>query len=168
MNNQGVNDILNSCFEELRNIQSLLDGIGEKAKPTPYVKKYAVIRATGAIETGFKKIIADKVDEDSHEQVKNFIRKKIRESSSNPKLGVIENMLVEFDDRWRAKFDELLALDDKPQLKGSLSKLVSARNDFAHGGNPDVSIENTINYFSDGRKVLEILDAVVNHNFEND
>ena len=88
--------------------------------------------------------------------------------SNNPKLGVIENMLVEFDDRWRAKFDELLALEDKPQLKGSLTELVNARNDFAHGGNPDVNIGDTINYFKDGVKVLEILDSVVNHNFDED
>lgn len=168
MDNIEVNEILTSCSEELGNISALLIGIGDEARPAPYVKKYAVIRATGAIETGFKKIIADKVDENSHVQVKNFIKRKIRDSSSNPKLGIIENMLVEFDDRWRAKFDELLALEDKPQLKGSLTELVNARNEFAHGGNPDVNIEDTINYFNDGVKVLEILDSVVNHNFEED
>ena len=168
MNNNEVDEILIACTEELNNISALLVGIGEEARPTPYVKKYAVIRATGAIETGFKKIIADKVDENSHEQVKNFIKRKIRDASSNPKLGVIENMLVEFDDRWRAKFDELLALEDKPKLKGSLTELVNARNEFAHGGSPDVNIEDTINYFQDGVKVLEILDSVVNHNFEED
>lgn len=168
MNNNEVNGILTACREELDNISALLVGIGDEARPAPYVKKYAVIRATGAIETGFKQIIADKVDENSHVQVKNFIKKKIRDSSSNPKLGVIENMLVEFDDRWRAKFDELLALEDKPQLKGSLTELVNARNEFAHGGNPNVSIDDTISYFQDGIKVLEILDAVVNHNFDED
>lgn len=168
MNNNEVDEILIACTEELNNISALLVGIGEEARPTPYVKKYAVIRATGAIETGFKKIIADKVDENSHEQVKKFIKRKIRDASSNPKLGVIENMLVEFDDRWRAKFDELLALEDKPKLKGSLTELVNARNEFAHGGSPDVNIEDTINYFQDGVKVLEILDSVVNHNFEED
>ena len=77
-------------------------------------------------------------------------------------------MLAEFDDRWRLKFNELLALEDKPQLKGSLTELVNARNEFAHGGNPDVKIEDTINYFSDGVKILEILDSVVNYNFDEE
>ena len=168
MNNNEVDTNLVACEKELKNILALLVGLGEDALPAPYVKKYAVIRATGAIETGFKKIIADKVDENSHIQIKNFIGKKIRNSSSNPKLNVIENMLLEFDSRWRSKFDELLALEDKPQLQGSLAKLVNARNDFAHGGNPDMSINDTISYFGDGVKVLVILDSVVNHNYEED
>ncbi|GBC60964.1 hypothetical protein DENIS_1924 [Desulfonema ishimotonii] len=140
--------------------------MGEAAKPTPYVKKYAVIRATGSVEIGFKQIIADKVDENSHVQVKNFIRRKIRDSSHNPKLGMIESMLAQFDSRWREKFDELLALEDKPSLKGSLTELVNARNEFAHGGDPIFDIEQTIKCFNDGRKVLEILDSVVNYEFD--
>jgi hypothetical protein len=168
MTNVEVNRLLSDCLTELESISMLLNGIGEDAKPTPYIKKYAVIRATGSIETAFKQIIADKIDEDSHVQVKNFIKRKVRDSSCNPKLGMIENMLTEFDDRWRSKFDELMALDDKPKLKGALTNLVDARNDFAHGGNPDMNIDDTIRYFKDGVRVLEILDSVVHHNFEVD
>lgn len=168
MNNAGVKSILDDCLQELDNISALLIGIGEAANPTPYIKKYAVIRATGSIEIAFKQIIADKIDQGSHVQVKNFIKRKIRDSSSNPRLGIIETMLSEFDERWRAKFDELMALDDKPRLKGSLSSLVEARNYFAHGGNPDMDISNTINNFKDGVRVIEILDVVVHHNYEND
>lgn len=166
MNNHEVMEMLRICDDELNSISALLVGLGNEARPAPYVKKYAVIRATGTIETGFKKIIADKVDEGSHIQVKNFIKKKIRDSSNNPKLGIIENMLYEFDTRWGAKFDELLAFEDKPQLKGSLTELVNARNEFAHGGNPDIEIHDTIRCFTDGKKILKLLDSVVNHEFE--
>lgn len=168
MNNATVKNILDDCLSELDSIAALLVGIGDAAKPTPYIKKYAVIRATGSIETAFKQIIADKIDKDSHIQVKNFIKRKIRDSSCNPKLGMIENMLTEFDDRWRARFDEQMALDDKPRLKGALTNLVDARNEFAHGGNPDMEIGSTISYFKDGVRVLEILDHVVHHNFDVD
>ena len=167
MNNVDVSQILRECTEELGNIRALLIGLGDAAHPTPYVKKYAVIRATGAIEIGFKKIISDKVDDGCNVQVKNFIKKKVRESSFNPKLGLIENILIEFDQRWNEKFDELLALEDKPALKGALTELVNARNEFAHGGNPDVDIEKTISCFENGCKVLEILDEVVNYNFDD-
>jgi hypothetical protein len=168
MINTEVRKLLDDCLAELESISALLIGIGDGAKPTPYIKKYAVIRASGSIETAFKQIIADKIDQDSHIQVKNFIKRKIRDSSCNPNLGIMENMLSEFDDRWRAKFDELMALDDKPRLKGALTSLVKARNDFAHGGNPDMDIEDTINFFKDGDRVLEILDSVVHHDFEVD
>lgn len=168
MNSEVVKAILDDCLAELESISALIIGIGDAAKPTPYIKKYAVIRATGSIETAFKQIIADKVDKNSHVQVKNYIRRKVRDSSCNPKLGMIENMLSEFDDRWRSRFDEQLALDDKPRLKGALTALVDARNEFAHGGHPDMEIGTTLSHFKDGMRVIEILDAVVHHDYEAD
>lgn len=168
MNNTDVKKILDDCLTELNGISALLTGLGDGANPTPYIKKYAVIRATGSIETAFKQTIADKIDKDSHIQVKNFIKRKVRDSSCNPKLGMIENMISEFDDRWRARFDEQMALDDKPRLKGALTALVDARNDFAHGGSPNLPIDATLQHFKDGVRVIEILDAVVHHNYDAD
>jgi hypothetical protein len=168
MNNNDVKIILEDCLTELLGISALITGLGDAAKPTPYIKKYAVIRATGSIETAFKQAIADKIDRDSHVQVKNFIRRKVRDSSCNPKLGMIENMLSEFDDRWRARFDEQMALDDKPRLKSALTALVDARNEFAHGGNPNLQIDVTLQHFKDGIRVIEILDAVVHHDYDAD
>ncbi len=168
MNNKDVKKILDDCLTELNGISALLTGLGNGANPTPYIKKYAVIRATGSIEAAFKQAIADKIDKDSHVQVKNFIRKKVRDSSCNPRLCMIESMLSEFDGRWRARFDELLALDDKPRLQGALTALVKARNEFAHGGNPDLPIDETLQHFKDGVRVIEILDAVVHHDYEAD
>jgi len=168
MKNKVAKKILDDCQTELDSIASLLIGMGDGANPTPYIKKYAVIRATGSIEIAFKQIIADKIDKDSHIQVKNFIKRKIRDSSCNPKLGMIENMLTEFDDKWRARFDEQLALDDKPRLKGSLTSLVDARNDFCSRGAPDMDINSTMKHYQDGVRVIEILDAVVHHNYDKD
>jgi len=166
MINAEVSEILDDCHQELESIRLLLMGLGDGARPSPYVKKYAVIRATGSIEVSFKQIIADKVDEGSHIQIKNFIKKKIRNASCNPKLGLIETMLDEFDSRWRDKFDELLSLEDKPALKGALTELVNARNTFAHGGDPNIEIDKTIDCFKNGQKILEILDSVVNYDFD--
>lgn len=168
MNNTDVKQILDNCLTELLGISALLTGLGDGANPTPYIKKYAVIRATGSIESAFKQIIADKIDKDSHVQVKNFIRRKVRDSSCNPKLGMIENMISEFDDRWRSRFDEQMALDDKPRLKGALTALVDARNEFAHGGSPNLAIDATLQHFKDGVRVIEILDSVVHHDYDAD
>jgi hypothetical protein len=51
MNNLDVKKILDDCKVELDGISALLTGLGDGAKPTPYIKKYALIRATGSIET---------------------------------------------------------------------------------------------------------------------
>lgn len=166
MNNNEVAEQLQSCSQELEGIRQLLVGMGDGANPTPYMRRYAVIRASGAIEVGFKKIIADRVDANCAIQARNFIKKKIRDSSLNPKLGQIENILSEFDPRWRKKFEEQIGLGDKPKFNTALTKLVSARNEFAHGGSPNLDIALTIECFEGGCEVLRILDQVVHHEFE--
>ena len=166
MNNQAVKIMLEDCCKELASISSLLTGYGEGALPTPYMKKYAVIRATGTIESGFKTIIADRVDRDSHQQLKNFVAIKIRKSSTNPKLDRIENLLKEFDVQWRTRFREKVALSDKLELENALTKLVESRNSFAHGGGQVLAIEDTIRYFNHGCKVLLLLDQTVHEEVE--
>lgn len=166
MNNQEVMEQLQSCNQELQGIRQLLIGMGDGANPTPYMRRYAVIRASGAIEVGFKKIIADKVDANCAIQARNFVKRKIRDSSFNPRLGQIENILSDFDPRWRKKFEELIGLGDKPKFNTALNKLVSARNEFAHGGTPNLDIDLTIEYYDGGCEVLRILDQVVHHQFE--
>jgi len=162
MNNAPVFESLVDCRSELQVIKSFLIGLGRESNPYEYMNRYAVIRASGTIETGFKTIIADRVDEGSHAQVRAFIKRKIRDSSANPKLGVIENMLSEFDDRWRTRFDELMAFEDKLGVQSSLKKLVDARNSFAHGGSTNLELDETIKCFEHGVLVLEILDRIVN------
>lgn len=161
MHNAEVKQLLIECRDELVTIQAYLTGIGDGARPAPYVKKYAVIRATGSIEAGFKRIIADRVDHQAEPQLRNFVACKIRNSSCNPKLGMIQNMLSDFDDEWRSRFDEKIALADQPRLKGALTTLVNARNSFAHGGVEELPIDETIDYFDQGRIVLSILDETL-------
>ena len=161
MNNMDVERLLQECRYELGSIKALLTGMGDAALPSPYIKKYAVIRATGSIESGFKQIIADRVDRDSHTQLKNFVARKIRNSSFNPRLEMIQGMLTEFDEEWRARFDEKIALADQPILKGALTDLVKARNSFAHGGAAELPIDKTIQCFEHACTVLVLLDQTV-------
>jgi hypothetical protein len=167
MNNLEVATLLRECREELVSIQALLTGIGDAARPAPFVKKYAVIRAAGSIEAGFKQIIADRVDRDSHIQLRNFIARKIRNSSCNPRLDMIQGMLTEFDESWRARFDEKMAFADQPVLRGALTDLVKARNSFAHGGAAELPIDKTIECFDHGCTVLLLLDQTVHEDPES-
>lgn len=166
MNNMGAKQTLDKCLQELESIQSLISSLGEASLPVPYLKKYSVIRASGSIESSFKTIIADKVDGGSHHQLKNFIKRKIRNSSNNPRFEVIANMLSEFDIRWKKRFIAQISLADRPRLVEALKRLVEARNSFAHGGDPDLNINDTISHFKDGIQVMELLDDVVHFIYE--
>lgn len=166
MNNQNVMKMLDECRAELNHILALVNTLGESASTTPYVNKYAVIRATGSLEIGFKTIIADRVDRDSHQQIKNFVEKKIRKSSANPRLEKMEEFLKEFDEQWRTRFKEKVAFSDQPTLKNALTTLVETRNTFAHGGLDGLAITDTITFFNSGCEVLRILDETVHEEVE--
>ncbi len=79
---------------------------------------------------------------------------------------MIQGMLSEFDEAWRARFDEKMALSDQPALKGALTELVKARNSFAHGGALELPIERTIECFELGCAVLGILDETVHEVYD--
>lgn len=166
MNNTESMNILLDCCDELNEIKNLVSGFNESDKTVSYINKYAIIRATGSIEFAFKKIIADKVESGCHNQIKNFIKRKIRESAHNPRLGTIENVLTDFDSRWVKKFNEKISLENKVALEDSLTKLVTERNSFAHGRDADIGIDEIIANFQNGQKVIKILDETVHFPYD--
>lgn len=166
MNNTESMKILLDCCDELNEIKQLVSSFDDSNKVVSYINKYAIIRATGSIEFAFKKIIADKVENGCHNQIKNFIKRKIRESAHNPRLGTIENVLTDFDLRWQKKFNEKISLENKVALDDSLTKLVTERNSFAHGRDADIGIEEIITNFQNGQKVIKILDETVHFPYD--
>lgn len=166
MNNTESMKILLDCCDELNEIKELVSSFDDSNKVVSYINKYAIIRATGSIEFAFKKIIADKVENGCHNQIKNFIKRKIRESAHNPRLGTIENVLTDFDLRWQKKFNEKISLENKVALDDSLTKLVTERNSFAHGRDADIGIEEIITNFQNGQKVIKILDETVHFPYD--
>ena len=161
MNNTESMKILRDCCDELNDIRELVSELGDSNKAVGYINKYAIIRATGSIEFAFKKIIADKVEHGCHDQIKNFIKRKIRESAHNPRLGTIERVLTDFDPKWQKKFNEKIALENKIALDESLTKLVTERNSFAHGRDANIGIDEIIENYLNGQKVIAILDETV-------
>jgi len=128
----------------------------------PYLSKYGLIKACGTIEQAFKSLVADRCSYRARAQIKNYLTKMVRNSSSNPSFGNICKLLKSFDSSWNAAFkDAVNNHASSNSLKTSLQSLVDTRNEFAHGGNPRVSIGDVRRYFHDARAVIEELDWVV-------
>ena len=162
MNNAEVAQLLDDCKVELDHVKTLVDGLGPASTIGPYLSRYAVIRACGAVETGFKAVIADFCSWRSKRQVKRFLARRIRDGSANPSFELMCKFLNDFDDGWKKSFKTRVnAEPTKNQLLTSLQSLVDARNDFAHGGHPIVTISDVLKYFQDSRRILEIMDDVV-------
>jgi hypothetical protein len=162
MNNSSVENELSGCKNELDQIDALIASLGLTSSISPYLSKYAIIRSCGSIETAFKTLIADRVSRRGNSQVKRFLRRRIRDGSANPSFDNICKFLLDFDEQWKRDFKAIIdSHPSKSALLTSLQSLVDARNDFAHGGNPTVSITDILRYFGDARLILEKLDSVI-------
>lgn len=162
MNNTDVDVLLCQCRQELDHVQSCITALGITSPVAPYLTKYAVIKACGIIEVSFKSLIADFCSKRSKKQIKRFINKRILRGSANPSHENIVKFLDQFDEEWKRTFLSNLNTDpDKSHMLSSLNSLVAARNDFAHGGNPTVSMSDVIRHFDYARKVVEHIDLIV-------
>lgn len=162
MNNLDVELLLTQCRSELDHVQASIATLGVMSPVAPYLTKYAVIRACGTVEASFKALVADFCSKRSKKQVKRYIGLKIVRSSTNPSHEKIVEMLSQFDENWRRMFKANIGSDpNKAQLLDSLQSLVDARNEFAHGGSPTLSINDVIKHFDHARKVLEHVDVVI-------
>lgn len=162
MNNADVNLHLSQCRNELDHINDSIRALGITSPVSPYLTKYAVIRACGAIEVSFKNIVVDFCSKRSKKQVKRFIYMRVAKGSANPSQDNILNILNQFDEDWKKAYKTNLNADpDKQQLIDSLQSLVDARNDFAHGGNPTLSIADVLAHFDNAKKVIEHIDRVI-------
>lgn len=162
MNNGVVQNDLDEGAQELDHLETLIVSLGPGSAITPYLTKYAIIKACGSIEQAYKTLIADYCAHRSKKQVKRFIRVRVRDASSNPSYSNMCKHLRDFDEDWQLTFKSRVGGDgDKTQLLTSLQSLVDARNDFAHGGNPAASIGDIRDYFEHSRRLVEYMDSVV-------
>lgn len=163
ISNGSVSERVESCLDEFFKIKSIIDGMGAMSHPVPFLTRYSIVRACGAIEFGFKTIISDVNSERQSSQVKNFIDKKFRNSSMNPNYSNICKSLASFDDSWSQNFkNELSGKEHKSRIMDSLDSLNQARNAFAHGGSPSTTFSNVERYFNDSVVVLECIERAVN------
>ncbi|NCC61766.1 MAG: hypothetical protein EOM12_12695 [Verrucomicrobiae bacterium] len=150
------------CSAELAQVKTLIDNLGFTSTIVPYLTKYAVVRACGSVELAFKAVIADYCSRRGKKQVKRFLTRKVRDGSANPSYDKICQFLHDFDEEWKRDFKGLIEQEaNKANLLTSLQSLVDARNDFAHGGNPSASIGDVLVYYGHARRIIEIMDGVV-------
>jgi len=122
---------------------------------------YAIIKCCGTIENAFKTVITD-FHNTLHQQAKNYIEETFYKSSINPSKDNIHKSLEKFDPAWNTAFKAKLNLEkDRARIESSLKSLNDARNEFAHGGRPTVSFQSIFLYFNDAKRIIEILDEVV-------
>ncbi len=148
---------LDDCSRELQIIETHINN-DKFNSLNPFLISYAVVKACGSIEVVYKNLIVDIIAVGSTTEAKNYLEKNIRDSSSNPTTGNIQRLLQDLNSTWAQQFEAQIKGKDE---KGSLSSLVSLRNDFAHGRSVTASIGNVKQYFEDAKTVLTWLESIV-------
>ena len=148
---------LDDCSRELQIIETHINN-DKFNSLNPFLISYAVVKACGSIEVVYKNLIVDIIAVGSTTEAKNYLEKNIRDSSSNPTTGNIQRLLQDLNSTWAQQFEAQITGKDE---KGSLSSLVSLRNDFAHGRSVTASIGNVKQYFEDAKTVLTWLESIV-------
>lgn len=163
MKNVSVLQILADCDSEIKNIENVVHNFfGHSSPAVPFLIKYSIIRACGAVEVSFKTLIYDIITQGQSPKVKKYFEDNIKESSMNPSFENICKVLKSFDKDWNDNFKEnLKALSNESKVKTSLSSLNSARNSFAHGGSTTLSINNVMDYYNDSKEILEVLELTI-------
>lgn len=162
ISNPSVVERIDACLSEFHKIKCIIDGMGSMSHPVPYLTRYSIIRACGAIEYGFKTIISDFDNDKQTDQIRNFVDKKFRNSSINPSFSNICSGLSGFDLLWASAFKaKFKQLEHKDRIMDSLESLNEARNAFAHGGSPSTSFSSVEIYFRDSIKILELIEQAI-------
>jgi len=162
MNNNDVYQIIVNCKNELNNIKKIINNLKQTSNIIPYLTKYTVIKTCGTIELSFKTLISDFCSKNQNKQIKNYLDKTIRNSSMNPSIDNIFNLLKKFDSSWHFKFKKIIKNHKKSnKIIFSIKSLNETRNLFAHGGNPTITFHSIINYFYDSIVIIYILDNIL-------
>ena len=159
-------DKLDDCMLDLEKIQSWIDESPKNKfdSKTKYLTAYSVIRSCGVIEQVYKEMIFDFFSSETSPKIKSYLSRTIIESSSNPKIGKITDLLKMFDQTIGQQFSEKTT---GTQSKNSLHSLVSNRNTFAHGTDITTSFSEIKNFFKDSQEVLEILNKCLNNEYNS-
>lgn len=162
MNNQIAINLIDDCKSDLERISLIIDVLGSTNRAIPFLTKYSIIKVCGTLEQCFKIIISDYSTNQQNQQVKNYINISFRESSINPNLDNIYKSLSKFDTNWKNNFKQLINADiNKVRVLDSIKSLNNARNEFAHGGNPQTTFNDVENYFIDAKTIIEYIDTSV-------
>lgn len=162
MNNQSAISLIEDCKSDLERISLIIEVLGSTNRAIPFLTKYSIIKVCGTLEQCFKIIISDYSTNQQNQQIKNYINITFRESSINPNLVNIYKSLSKFDTNWKNNFKQNINTNiNKVRILDSIKSLNNARNEFAHGGNPQTTFNDVESYFVDAKTIIEYIDASV-------
>lgn len=157
-----VRDMLDECSSELVSIENILNVLDPFDRTRAYLTKYALIKASGTLESAFRSIIADYFSGFQIPQIDTYLNNTVRINSSSVLYANICKLLSKFDDNWAQSFKAKISVrSDGAQLIQSSKSLVANRHAFAHGSEPTATFNDIKRYYSEVLMMIYELDSVI-------
>ena len=149
--------LINDCTKELNDIKKFINSNPFNSM-VRHLVSYSVIKSCGTIEIVFKDMLYTHLIQNANSEAISYFSKNIKGSSTNPKTGKISSILEQVNVQWKTSFEKKIV---GSKDKTSLNSLVDLRNQLAHGNAISCSINDVINQFNSGYKILKILDSII-------
>lgn len=153
---------ITECSTELDEIERIIEGLSPLDKSKQYLTKYALIKASGTLESAYHHIVADFLEKFKIPQFNYYISNNVRRNSLSVKYSNMTKFLGQFDANWEKTFkDRVSAKPGKDKLINSAESLVDNRHAFAHGASTTVSFGDVKNYYYDTLELIKEFDDSV-------
>lgn len=159
---ESIQKLIDDCNSELNEIEEIINRLSPFDRTQQFLTKYALIKASGTLETAYHHIVAEYLEQFNIPQVNYFIAKNVRVNSSSVRYDNMTNLLGSFDKTWKSTFKKnVSARAEKDRLLESAESLVNNRHAFAHGANTTVSFKDVKTYYLDTLELIKEFDNSV-------
>jgi hypothetical protein len=155
------NDKFKATDELIVSMQSMLSNVDAQtqAKFTGFLS----VSAVTVYELAIKEIIISYACS-KHSDFGCFITKYLSRLNGKIKLEDLKNEIKKYGDIYKSKFEtelevagSLILKNERQDLKSCYNNLILCRHEYVHGGNVTLSMQECINNYIIGKKVIEAL-----------
>lgn len=159
---QELQDMLDSCAEELTDIATRMETLSPLDKSRKYFTNYALMRSCGTAEFVYRSIVADYFSKLSDSRIDTYLDSSIRKGSMSATYDNMMGLLGKFDEQWKKGFQQAVKdSPDKDRLIDAAKSLVTNRHSFAHGKSPTATFLEIRQYYADITVLIHIFDSIV-------
>lgn len=159
---ESIQKLIDDCNSELTEIEAMINRLSPFDKTQQFLTKYALIKASGTLETAYHHIVAEFLEQFKIPQVDYYIAKNVRKNSSSVRYDNMVSFLGLFDEKWKETFKQgVSARAEKDRLRDSAESLVNNRHAFAHGANTTISFQDVKAYYFDTLELIKEFDNSV-------
>lgn len=170
MNNRRAEQLKERLKNELDLVEAYDSSRERNEQLVNAMARYLCVRISGFVEAAVRQILSDYATEVAkragnvadNERLKGYVITRLK-TARNLTFGGVVDLLNAFDSKWGDEVTNRISViqaHQKHQIKEEIEVIVSKRNEIAHGGWTNASIQDVREYYWIATELIEIVDDV--------